>query len=81
MNRIEELAKRKGISMAQVGIAWQLAKDHVTAPIVGTSKFENLTDIIGAWAVDYLLFLSVSGTLTWELMCSSWLLFWQVRWM
>ena len=38
--------------MVQVSTAWQLAKDHVTAPIVGTSKFENLTDIIGEFLVE-----------------------------
>ena len=32
--------------MAQVAIAWTLAKDAVTAPIVGTTKLQNLVDII-----------------------------------
>ncbi|KAI0083598.1 aryl-alcohol dehydrogenase [Irpex rosettiformis] len=46
--RVEELAKKKGVKMAQIGLAWMLAKDHVTAPIIGSSKFEHLTDAIGA---------------------------------
>ena len=46
-SRIEELAKKKGVSMAQIGIAWELAKPHVTAPIIGTPKFEYLKDTIG----------------------------------
>lgn len=33
--------------MAQVAIAWTLAKPGVTAPIVGTTSLENLKDIIG----------------------------------
>ena len=41
------MAKKKGISMAQVAVAWCLFKEGVTAPIVGTLKFENLKDIIG----------------------------------
>ncbi|KAL6308610.1 Aldo/keto reductase [Sparassis latifolia] len=48
INRVDELAKKKGISMAQVAIAWSLSKPGVTAPIVGTTSLENLKDIIGA---------------------------------
>ena len=32
--------------MAQVSIAWVLAKDSVTAPIIGTTNLDNLKDII-----------------------------------
>ena len=49
VNRVEELAKKKGVKMAQIGLAWILAKDHVTAPIIGATKFEHLTDAIGAY--------------------------------
>ncbi len=45
---VEEIAKKRGISMAQVAIAWSLAKDGVTAPIIGTTSLNNLKDIIGA---------------------------------
>ena len=34
--------------MAQVAIAWMLAKPGVTAPIVGTTSLDNLKDLIGA---------------------------------
>ena len=33
--------------MAQVALAWVLAKDEVTAPIVGTTKLDNLQEILG----------------------------------
>jgi len=46
MARVEEIAKKRGISMAQVGIAWILSKDGVSAPIVGTTSLKNLEDII-----------------------------------
>ncbi|KAG9315332.1 aryl-alcohol dehydrogenase [Chiua virens] len=46
INRVEEVAKKKGVSMAQVAIAWILTKDGVTAPIVGTTSLANLEDII-----------------------------------
>ncbi|KAL4244349.1 NADP-dependent oxidoreductase domain superfamily protein [Abortiporus biennis] len=48
ISRVEEIAKKKEISMAQVAIAWSLARDGVTAPIVGTTNLNNLKDIIGA---------------------------------
>jgi len=46
INRVEEIAKKKGISMAQVAIAWILSKEGVTAPIVGTTSLDNLKDIL-----------------------------------
>lgn len=47
LRSVEEIAKKKGISMAQVAIAWSLSKPGVTAPIVGTTSLDNLKDIIG----------------------------------
>ncbi|KAF8201004.1 aryl-alcohol dehydrogenase, partial [Pholiota molesta] len=46
LSRVEEIAKKRDISMAQVGIAWVLSKDGVSAPIVGTTSLKNLEDII-----------------------------------
>ena len=34
--------------MAQVALAWCLAQDGVTAPIVGTTSIEKLADLIDA---------------------------------
>ncbi|KAJ7152363.1 NADP-dependent oxidoreductase domain-containing protein [Mycena filopes] len=48
VNRVEEVAKKHGISMAQTAIAWVLSKDGVSAPIIGTTSLANLADIIGA---------------------------------
>lgn len=47
-NRVEKIAKAKGVSMAQIAVAWVLAKDGVSAPIVGTTSLKNLEDILGA---------------------------------
>ena len=44
--RVEELAKKKGVSMAQISLAWIFTK--VTAPIVGTTSIEKLADLIDA---------------------------------
>ncbi|TCD69289.1 hypothetical protein EIP91_008224 [Steccherinum ochraceum] len=48
INRVEEIAKKRGISMAQVAIAWSLGFPGITAPIVGTTNLNNLKDIIDA---------------------------------
>ncbi|WWD10508.1 hypothetical protein V865_008644 [Kwoniella europaea PYCC6329] len=46
--RVEEIAKKKGISMAQVALAWSLSNDFITAPIVGSTSLDNLKELIGA---------------------------------
>jgi aryl-alcohol dehydrogenase-like predicted oxidoreductase len=46
---VEEIAKKKNVSMSQIALAWLMAKDPVAAPIVGTTKMENLMDVISAY--------------------------------
>ncbi|KAF5365882.1 hypothetical protein D9757_011046 [Collybiopsis confluens] len=48
VNRVEEIAKKKNAKMAQIAIAWVMAKDGVTAPIIGTTSLENLSELIDA---------------------------------
>ncbi|KAK7033288.1 Aldo-ket-red domain-containing protein [Favolaschia claudopus] len=48
VNRVEEIAKKYDISMAQVAVAWSLHKEGVSAPIVGTTSLANLQDAIAA---------------------------------
>ncbi|KAG6835117.1 hypothetical protein H0H93_004660, partial [Arthromyces matolae] len=50
VQRVEELATKKGLSMAQISVAWMLSKENegVTAPIVGTTSLKNLEEIIDA---------------------------------
>jgi len=50
VERVEELAKRKGVKMAQIAIAWNIKK--TTAPIVGTTKLENIKDAIEAGNIE-----------------------------
>jgi diketogulonate reductase-like aldo/keto reductase len=42
---VEEVAKKKGVKMAQIAIAWSLKR--VTAPIFGTTKLQNPKETIG----------------------------------
>jgi 1-deoxyxylulose-5-phosphate synthase len=47
LRRVEETAKKRGLSNAQIATAWLLAKG-VTAPIIGASKMGHLEDAIEA---------------------------------
>ncbi|KAJ6513010.1 Aldo keto reductase [Mycena sanguinolenta] len=48
VKRVEEIAKKRDISMAQVSVAWAISKEGVSAPIVGSTSLANLTDAIAA---------------------------------
>ncbi|MFT4922061.1 MAG: aryl-alcohol dehydrogenase-like predicted oxidoreductase [Haloarculaceae archaeon] len=50
--RVEELADDRGVSMAQVALAWVLHQDTVDAPIIGVSSVEHLEDAVEALEVD-----------------------------
>ncbi|KAJ5379861.1 uncharacterized protein N7496_002289 [Penicillium cataractarum] len=46
--RVEELAKKRGLPMANIALAWVLHKDSVAAPIVGCSKIERIEETLAA---------------------------------
>lgn len=46
--KIEEIAKKRGTSMAVVAIAWSLSKPFMTAPIIGMSKKERVLEAVEA---------------------------------
>jgi len=50
--RVADIAQNKGISRAQVALAWMLNKPAVTAPIIGASRSEQLADLVQATAVE-----------------------------
>ena len=45
---VAEVAKKRGVSPAQVACAWVLQAPGVTAPIIGVTKTAHLKDLIGA---------------------------------
>ena len=51
VDRLGEIAEKRGIPRAQVALAWLLAKPAVTAPIVGASKPHHLEDAVAALSV------------------------------
>ncbi|MGA1802080.1 aldo/keto reductase [Rhizobium sp. HT1-10] len=51
IDAVGALAKARGVSRAQIGLAWVAQKSAVTAPIVGASKPHHLTDAVAALSV------------------------------
>jgi len=48
VQKVAEIAKARGVSRAQVALAWVMRQLGVTAPIVGASKTNHLTDAVAA---------------------------------
>jgi len=48
IDRVSALAKERGVSQAQIALAWLLAKPGVCAPIIGASKIAHLDDALPA---------------------------------
>jgi 1-deoxyxylulose-5-phosphate synthase len=48
VDRLGEIAEKRGVSRAQVALAWLLSKPVVTAPIVGATKPHHLEDAVAA---------------------------------
>ncbi|VWX47185.1 aldo/keto reductase [Novosphingobium sp. 9U] len=48
---VAAVAAQRGVPRAQVALAWVLAKDVVSAPIVGASKAGHLDDAVAALAI------------------------------
>jgi aryl-alcohol dehydrogenase-like predicted oxidoreductase len=51
IERVGQVAERRGIPRAQVALAWMLSKPSVTAPIVGATRPEHLDDAVAAVSV------------------------------
>ncbi|WP_121743746.1 aldo/keto reductase [Natronorubrum halophilum] len=50
--RVQELAAEKGVTMAQISLAWVLHKERVDAPIVGTTSVDHLEEAVEAIEID-----------------------------
>src|SRR6201996_3663995 len=48
VDRVTEIAQKRGVSNAQIALAWMLAKSEITAPIIGASKPHHLGDALAA---------------------------------
>jgi aryl-alcohol dehydrogenase-like predicted oxidoreductase len=48
IDRVTELAKKRGIPQAQIALAWMLQKSFITSPIIGATKPNHLDDAVAA---------------------------------
>ena len=48
VDRLGEIARKRGVPRAQVALAWMLSKPVMTAPIVGATKPHHLRDAVAA---------------------------------
>jgi len=51
IERVTELAKRRGMPQSQIALAWVLHKPAITAPIIGATKPHHLDDAIAALSI------------------------------
>lgn len=52
VERVRQVAKARGVSPAQVALAWVLAQPGVAAPIVGASRMEQLEEAVSALDIE-----------------------------
>jgi aryl-alcohol dehydrogenase-like predicted oxidoreductase len=48
---VSEVARERGVSMAQIGLAWLRSKPVVAAPIVGALKTRHIDDAVAALSI------------------------------
>jgi aryl-alcohol dehydrogenase-like predicted oxidoreductase len=51
VDRLSEVAQKRGVSNSQIALAWMLSKPGVTAPIIGASKLPHLEDALQAVSI------------------------------
>jgi aryl-alcohol dehydrogenase-like predicted oxidoreductase len=51
LERVDRVAKARGVPNAQVALAWLLRQEGVTSPIIGATKMHHLDDAVAALAV------------------------------
>lgn len=51
VEKVGEIATARGVSRAQIALAWMLTKPVITAPIVGATKMRHLEDALASLGV------------------------------
>jgi aryl-alcohol dehydrogenase-like predicted oxidoreductase len=51
VDTVKQIAGQRGVTRAQIALAWVMQKPGVTAPIVGATKLAHLDDAVAALAV------------------------------
>jgi 1-deoxyxylulose-5-phosphate synthase len=50
-DRVQEIAKERGLTGSQIALAWVLSKPYISAPIIGASKLQHLEESLAALEV------------------------------
>jgi aryl-alcohol dehydrogenase-like predicted oxidoreductase len=45
------IARERGVSRAQIALAWVLSKSEITAPIIGATRLQHLDDAVAALTI------------------------------
>ena len=53
VERVEEVAQQRGVSPAQIALAWILHKPGITSPIIGASKMYQLEEALAALEISF----------------------------
>lgn len=51
VDRVAELANKRGVLRSQIALAWLLHKKPITSPIIGATKSSHLEDAVGALSI------------------------------
>ena len=51
VDRVVEIARKRGLSPAQIALAWILRQPGITAPVIGASKLAHLDEAVAALAI------------------------------
>ena len=51
VERLAEIAEKRGVPRVQIALAWLLQKEPVTAPIIGATKMSHLEDAVSALSI------------------------------
>ena len=51
VDRVEQIARERGVTMAQIAMAWVLRQPGITSPIVGATKAHHLDDAMAGEAL------------------------------
>ena len=52
INAVQHLAEQRGVTMAQIALAWVLRNPAVSAPIVGATKSHHLPEAVAALDIE-----------------------------
>lgn len=52
VDAVQKIAEGRGVSMAQIALAWVLNNPVVSSPVVGATKPHHLADAVGALDIE-----------------------------